>query len=432
MRIGSYESIEPITGPNGDPLGRPDLLDPLGDIIIESVQDVLKILFEPIQKAVGSAASAVVGTILSTPTPNAIFGPPSNGVWPDLYSYYWEGIIPLALFLYGVSIGLVIFLEATSHLFGSYYKSKLIKRAFTGLLGILSWWWLAGLSLRFANSLTAYLAPDLSSISMFETASFGAMGVLGLVLTISVDLVLILLIAVVYAARYLVLYLFVIGMPILIVLWIPGVGPFSLLSGFAKRLAGFYVPFLLMTLPVALLFRLGDILGNSFGLDAQGFAAWLLALAIPFVALLAPIVFVWQAGAIFVVADRTAGRFSRHTASDRVQTVQETGARTRHGAGNFNRGVHGEPAMRPDGQYVIDSGSSRAHALGSRVHDVSTRVERVVEQRRGGGGSGGVAPPAAAPADADEFETLRNRTTTDSTPPASEEREDERPPRYFD
>jgi len=43
-------------------------------------------------------------------------------------------------------LGIVIFLESTSYLFGSYHRSKLKKRAFSGLLGILSWWWVAALA----------------------------------------------------------------------------------------------------------------------------------------------------------------------------------------------------------------------------------------------------------------------------------------------
>jgi hypothetical protein len=401
------------------------MLDGVGDIIIDAIQSVLGILFEPVEGVISGTAATVVDLILTTPYPNAIFGPPTNGVWPGLYEYYWESLVPLVLFLYGATVMLIIFLQSTSHLFGSYHRTKLIKRSFTGLMGLLSWWWIAGISLRFADSLTTLLAPDLSSITLFETLSFGTMGVLGLVITMSVDLVLFALLALIYLSRQVVLYLFVIAMPILIVFWIPGVGPLTLLSNFARRLAGFYVPFLFMTLPVAVLFRLADILGNSFGISAEGLAAWLLALVIPFVAVLAPIVFIWQAGAIFFIGRQTASHASRRQAVDRVQRIESGGQAATHAGQNFSRGVQGRPATTREGQYVFDSGDSRAHRLGSGVNTLGSRVQRVVNERRGGPPSGGTAatpslpePTASASAGSthDEFETLRDRETGKSDP----------------
>ena len=47
---------------------------------------------------------------------------------------------------------------------------------------------------------------------------------------LSADLVFFVLIGLIYLVRQLVLYLFVLMMPLLIVLWIPSVGPFTLVS----------------------------------------------------------------------------------------------------------------------------------------------------------------------------------------------------------
>jgi len=60
-------------------------------------------------------------------------------------------------------LGIVIFLESTSYLFGSYHRSKLKSEPSAAcLLGILSWWWVAALSLRFVDALTGFIVPDLS------------------------------------------------------------------------------------------------------------------------------------------------------------------------------------------------------------------------------------------------------------------------------
>lgn len=226
----------------------------LREAITKGLKKFLRQLFSPITGVIERHVNDLLGTLVETPHPNAVFAKPSNGAWPELYEYYWESIVPLALLLWGLMIGVIILLESMSYLFSNYHRSKLKKRAVTGLLGILSWWWLAALSMQLLSGLTEFLVPDLSGISLFETLSFGAIGVLGIAVSLSIDLVLFVLLALIYFTRILVLYLFVLLMPLLIALWVPGVGPFSLASQFMKRMAGFYVPFLFMTVPVAFYF----------------------------------------------------------------------------------------------------------------------------------------------------------------------------------
>src|SRR6056297_1686536 len=156
-------------------------LSSLGDIIVGAIKDLLTELFKPVTKVIQNYGDELVDVVVGTKHPDTVFGPPTNGAWPAIYDYYWDSIVPLALFLWAVSIGLVIFFETTSHLFSSYHRTKLKKRAFSGLLGILMWWWIAALSLRFTGALADVIVPSLSDISLFETLSFGSMGVLGLV-----------------------------------------------------------------------------------------------------------------------------------------------------------------------------------------------------------------------------------------------------------
>jgi hypothetical protein len=365
----------------------------LGDIIIDAIQELLEILFSPIESVIESHGDAVLRVVVGTPHPDAVFSQPTNGAWPGIYEYYWQMILPLTLSLYGLSIGLVIFLESTSHLFNGYHRSKLKKRAFAGLLGILSWWWIAALSMRFMDALAGFLVPSVSEISLFQTLSFTGMGVLGTVVALSTNFILFVLIGLIYLARQLALYLFVFLMPLLIVFWIPGVGPFSLVSKFMKKLAGFYVPFLFMTVPVALLFRLGDILGTSFGLSAGEFGAWLTALIIPLVAVASPFILFWQAGALFFIADRAARHVSAQKARGRLSRGQERLQSAKQGGKNFVRGVRDEPAVKSGGQYVLNSGDSRAHATGQRLNTTGSRLREAITDgggRDGGqGGSGG-------------------------------------------
>jgi len=373
----------------------------LGDIIIDAIQELLEILFSPIESVIESHGDAVLRAVVGTPHPDAVFSQPTNGAWPGIYEYYWQMILPLTLSLYGLSIGLVIFLESTSHLFNGYHRSKLKKRAFSGLLGILSWWWIAALSMQFMDALAGFLVPSVSEISLFQTLSFTGMGVLGTVVALSTNFILFVLIGLIYLTRQLALYLFVFLMPLLIVFWIPGVGPFSLVSKFMKKLAGFYVPFLFMTVPVALLFRLGDILGTSFGLSAGEFGAWLTALIIPLVAVASPFILFWQAGALFFIADRAARHVSAQKARGRLSRGRERVQSATQGGKNFVRGVRDEPAVKSGGQYVLDSGDSRAHATGQRLNTTGSRLRDAItdggeDGGRGGSGGGGSGSTASA------------------------------------
>ncbi|WP_277552343.1 hypothetical protein [Halobaculum limi] len=371
----------------------------LVDVIVSALREFLQVLTEPVRKLIQNQGNTIVKEIVGTPHPDSVFEVPTNGIWPSLYDQYWEYIFPLALLLWGLSIGLVIFLESTSYLFSGYHRSKLKKRAFSGLVGILFWWWIAALSLRFIEALTGYLVPDLSNITLFETLSFGAIGVLGVALALSVDLILFILIGLVYFVREIVLYLFVLMMPLLIALWVPGVGPFTLVSGFVRRLAGFYVPFLFMTVPVAILFRLGEILGDEVSLSLGGFGAWITALVIPVVAVASPFVLFWQAGALLFTADRTAQHVSAERARRRTTRATAAGKSGTHQSRNFWRGVRGDGAVSRDGTREFGSGDSRANRAGMRLRSrTRTAKTRLVDR---------VTPESGEDSHTSRLETLR-------------------------
>jgi len=372
----------------------------LGEIIVWAIEEALRALFAPLRGIITDYGNEAIEYIVGTPHPETVFSAPTNNAWPEFYAYYWDTIVPLALLLWGLAVGIVIFLEATSHLFSGYHRAKLKRRAFAGLLGILSWWWLDALARQFIHELTVFLAPDLSDITLFETISFTGIGAISVVITMAVDFTLVALVFLIYVSRELILYLFTLLMPILIVLWIPGLGPFGLVSGFMKRLAGFYVPFLFMTVPVALFFRIGELLGQSFGLSVSGFTAWLVGLVMPLVAILSPFIIFWQAGAFLFTSERMAHHTSAGLARDRASRARESGARTTHGGRNFSRGLWGQPAIDRDGQTKFGSGDSRAHAAGSRMRGTgstmrstytatSSTAGRVVNARSRSGSSKG-------------------------------------------
>lgn len=392
----------------------------LGDVIVWAIKKGLKALFSPLEEVIQTYGNDAITVLVGTPHPNAVFSAPTNSSWPSIYSYFWDVLVPLSLLLWGLSVGIVIFLESTSYLFSSYHRSKLKRRAFSGLLGILAWWWLDGLSRQFINELAIFIAPNLSEISLFETISFGSVGAIMTAITLSADFFLLVLVVLIYFIREIVLYLFTLMMPLLIVLWIPGVGPFRLVSEFMKRMAGFYVPFLFMTIPVALLFRLGQLLGQNFGFSTQGLTTWLAALIIPIVAIVSPFILFWQAGSIFFMAQSASHHSSRHRAHDRVTGAQEKSQMATHSGRNFVRGVRGQQAVNSDGQAVFNSGNSRAHAAGSRLNTSGSRLRGALGRENSaeassnasssGSDSAGSTSDTSTESRNQRFDTLRDRS----------------------
>jgi len=267
--------------------------------------------------------------------------------------------------------------------------------------------------------LVEFLVPNLDSIGLFETVSFGAMGVAGMTLAASLDLAIFLVLALIYLVRQMALYLYVLLMPLVIVFWIPSVGPFAPVERLMSRLAGFYVPFLFMAVPVALLFRLGEVLGESVTLSIGGFGQWLLAIVAPLIAVIVPFVLFWQAGALFFMADRAAQHSSRHHMRDRKETVENTGQRGRLSVKNLRRGLAGQSAIRASGQEVLGSGSSKAHAVGRKA----SQTRRTIRSRLDTSATDSPGPGEGTGSDPSEKSRDRTGRDDDDTPANSSETE---------
>jgi hypothetical protein len=357
----------------------------MADALVDALTGLLELLFTPIRSFIESQANGLLGLLVGTPHPSVVFADPITSPWESLHQYYWETMLPLTFMLFGLAVGLVILLESTSHLFSGYHRARLKRRAFVGLMGILSWWWIAAFSLRLTDQIARFITPDLSSISLFETLSFAGIGLLGVIVTLSVDLALFGLIALIYFTRHLVLYGFVLGMPLLIVAWIPGIGPFGFISALTRRLAGFYVPMLVMTIPVALLFRLGAVLGEAATLSLGGIGLWLTALVIPFVAVLSPFLLIWQAGATFFIGEQ----MTRHASPTRFPTREGSGTQYAetavHTGRNAVRGLRNQPAVRRDGQTLLRTTSGtatdRGHRVGSGLRSTTTTLRDVFSRQ---------------------------------------------------
>jgi hypothetical protein len=347
----------------------------LTGLIINALRQFLLQLVRPIETFIENNGGAVLRIVLDTPAPARVFGVPQVSPWPAIYDYYWDALVPAALLLFTLASLIVILLETMSTVFSSYHRAQLKRRAIVALLGVLSWWWINALVLQITDGLVVFLVPSLADLTLFETASFGAIGLLGTVLALATDFALVGIVALVYVLRHILIYLYTLLVPLLLVAWVPGVGPTRFLSRLSRQAASLYLPVVLAPVPVTLLLRLGQLLGESAGFGSLGgFGAWVAALVVPVVAILAPVVLVWQSGQLAAAVGTAARNVSRRRARERVGTIRDTGATARaygatgaRGARNLRRGAQSRPALGPDGQYRLDSGDSRAHAVGRQA-----------------------------------------------------------------
>lgn len=373
--------------------------------VVQALKELLRTLVTPIKEFIADTVGGLVRLLVATPHPDVAFGAPSSPPWVELYSYYWDRVLPLALALWGVAVGFVILLEATSHLFSGYHRARLKRRAVAGLLGILSWWWIAALSLQLVDGLTRALTPSLASISLFQVVSFGDIGLLGVALSLMADLVLVAVLGLLYLGRQLVLFTYVLVMPLVIVAWVPGVGPLRLVARFATGVARFYVPFLAMPIPVAALFRLGGLLGESVTLSLGGLGRWLLAIVIPVIALVTPLVLLWQTGSVGIVAERVTRRLSADRGTRRGRRLRTTGARS--AAAGWYAGATMREAARTDST--------------AAAGDASTGRRRARRPRLAGRDeTGGLAGPPALPEPT--YERYEPAPRTDDESPAADQR----------
>jgi uncharacterized phage infection (PIP) family protein YhgE len=95
----------------------------------------------------------------------------------------------------------------------------------------------------------------------------------------------------------------------------------------------------------------------------------------------------WQAGAIFSAGKQVSRHASASSARSRIDSAKENTQSAVHESKNFARGVQGKPAVQQNGQAVLDSGDSRAHAKGAQLNNahqsVSTRLSQSADSTDG-------------------------------------------------
>jgi type IV secretion system protein TrbL len=263
------------------------------DLGVKWFTDIIDVVTTTFRSGLEEGYRELGQLLFGTPVPGSsiedIFAPPSGAQWSVLYDTLIGGeIMQVSLLLLVVSFylhQLVRIVDVT----GAYRARAAQRSIWTGGLLIVTWYWLAALACYLVNGLTVALLPRLASIGDI-LVGFTQVTVTNWILALSLALiggVAMWALEALLIIRYVLLYVYLLGMPLLLAVGFSGV---PVLSTLARGLARRFVPLLVLPLPLALLFKAFDLFvqADAFGdlLFVSAYVQTLVAVALPVLGLL--------------------------------------------------------------------------------------------------------------------------------------------------
>lgn len=295
------------------------------DGIVSAIEEVVLRGADTLHTSVIDILPFAVGVTIRTPHPSPeggfVFGQPTTEPWTSLYSYYIDFILPITLLLLGAAIALVLFSGTLGSLLSGYERSLTQRRLFLGFLFILAWWGVGTLTLQFSDGLATSIAPNVDSVAgsftaALDPASASGGPVMRGALTVF-EAAVVLGMAFLYLLRWVGIYALMLGMPIAVALWVVNVGPFAYLSRIVEGLATKFIPLAFVSVPVAIIFRVGDLLFSS-SVPIENFghpiAPFVLALGFPILSIFVGYYMVFKTPSI-----RTMSRESTPAIRERIE-----------------------------------------------------------------------------------------------------------------
>lgn len=245
------------------------------DALHGSVQDMFEL-----------AVVVTVRTPFPEPRDGFFFGQPTNQPWSSIYTYYTDAVLPVTVLILGLAIAMILFTGIFGTFLTGYERSRAKRRLFVAFLFVLAWWGIGAFVLRFVDSLATLIAPEPAAVAeTFRTAM--TVDGHGTVTTAALSLleasVVIFLIAW-FFVRWIGVYALMLATPIGVAFWIVDVGPFAYLSALIEELISKFIPLAFITVPAAVVFRVGELLFANFDPAAEfgsGVGPFLLALGFP-------------------------------------------------------------------------------------------------------------------------------------------------------
>jgi hypothetical protein len=220
--------------------------------------------------------SGIVNLIVGTPVPKhngqpAFFQQPTNQPWKGVYNSWLTfamplGIIEWMLMMLGILFSQVYISNSANEL----KRREMKNRSWKVLLGVLGSWAIGSVILHLSNGVTLAVAPngeDIASNLAVFAGSVGAAGAAGLLIWFF-EGILFLFILLLVLAKYAVVFVMMWSLPVLLPLAAFNVGPIKLLSKPARGIIDMFIPFVFLTLPMALVLRVGYVVLNSLNQGA--------------------------------------------------------------------------------------------------------------------------------------------------------------------
>jgi hypothetical protein len=228
---------------------------------------ILTMIADFVQGVIGGVVDMIVG--LPVPKHNgepAIFQPPTNEPWTELYEKWWTKAVPIGLFIWVLMVAGVFFSQVYISDPSTELKRRELKhRSWKVLFGILGSWAIGSTVLWVANGIILTVAPDGNQVANSLGTFMGNLGSVALVgiLVYVFGGLLFLWIALLLLVQKAVVFLMMWSLPILIPLAAFDVGPIKPLSKPARGTIDLFFPFIFLTLPMALVLRVGYIVLNG-------------------------------------------------------------------------------------------------------------------------------------------------------------------------
>lgn len=233
-------------------------------LVDKLIDGVSQAFINVIGQVVGAIGGKLFGPIIKiifdyltqTPYPNNIYGfeAPTNDMWANFYSnIYVDQIQILVTPLFGLVLGLAMFFN----IFGKKQKKIALRRAVFVYPFAYAWWWFGGWFLKFNNDLANYLlagSADKLSNNLVGILSIATAAPLAAIAVYFVGIPLLFVVLLIYMVRRLAIYAYMIIMPVLLLMYVV---PIDSVESWAKSMMGKFVPLVFMTVPVALLIRMG-------------------------------------------------------------------------------------------------------------------------------------------------------------------------------
>jgi len=310
---------------------------PFVEGIKQAAREILTEGSDELHNSVQELLEMAVIVTVRTPHPETregfFLGEPTNEPWISLYGYYTEAILPVTALVIALSITMILFTGIFGTFLSGYERSRAKRRLVVAFIFVLAWWGIGTFVLRFVDALAVAISPPpgVMAETLADPMTIDGMGtVSGAALSLIEGFVFLFLI-IWYILRWIGIYALMVAMPLAVAFWIVDVGPFAYLSAMIEDLATKFIPLAFITVPAAVIYRVGDLLFVAFEPQAEfghPVAPFMFALGFPFLVLIVSYYVFFKMPSIRVLRRSTPAATERQTVEKGRGTTEEPVDRT--------------------------------------------------------------------------------------------------------